>query len=132
MAFAPFVLAGACPDTEENFRAHKEECARAETFDDQESCAQLRFEAADKAFSCAYRQYLQTLSQDAKAKKTGAQAMPRDWLRFRDRACKLAAHVPGGEAAQGVYAVKAYYGCLTALTDDQRRFLEDWLLPGRR
>jgi hypothetical protein len=40
--------------------------------------------------------------------------------------------VPEGEEAQGIYAVKAYYGCLAALTDDQRRFLEDWLLPGQR
>ncbi|MFC5756610.1 lysozyme inhibitor LprI family protein [Rhizobium sp. GCM10022189] len=103
------------------------DCANAQTQADMTSCAQARYDAADKALNAQYkltRAAMVAIDKDLDGDMKGAeQALlkaQRAWISYRDAQCENS----GFQARGGTMEPMLVAGCLADLTDLRTRELK--------
>jgi len=97
-----------------------QDCSNAISQPELNKCAQAEYASADKKLNTIYNSYRNLL--DDKGKKS-LLAMQKQWINFRDLACKHeAAYFEGGTVQPMVFA-----SCMRNLTEAQTKLIQDWL-----
>ncbi len=103
--------------------AFAEKCDEPVTQGDMTYCAQYQFQESDGQLNDVYAR-LRTKYSGIVAAKTGLLTSQRAWLTYRDAECALTTVAAGGGSAEPMLR----FLCLTQLTDERVRRLQDRLL----
>jgi len=97
------------------------DCENAQTQSEINVCAGLQAQAADKKLNQVYQQ-LQAKIKDSPQEKRLVEAQ-QQWIKFRDADCEYAkSQYEGGSIVPTIQA-----GCITKLTEQRTKELEDYL-----
>jgi len=98
-------------------------CENAMTTVELNNCAAKEYEVADKKLNSAYQELTALIKKQEEGAEWNAKLKTAQqlWIKFRDANCDYEIYISGGGSA----ATMEHYGCLTTMTDQRAKDLQE-------